>query len=287
MNQIESGFNEAEKITRDFAKTFYLASLFLPKDKRLASYAIYAICRISDEAVDEYSNQQKEERIEEIKHKIDASYGILPLKENLLISFRDTVNKYSIPQEYFYELLEGMRMDLSKNYYPNIKELRLYCYRVAGVVGLIMLKVFGCTDKNAQSYALKLGEAMQLTNILRDIKEDSKRKRLYLPLDELDKFNLSEKDIREMHINESFKSMMKFQIKRLREEYRESLKGIGFIKCLRSRFVVLVMEEMYSGILKEIERNNYDVFSKRATVSKAKKIWIIAKILIKNRYLRK
>jgi phytoene synthase len=285
MNQKQLGFKEAKAITKYFAKTFYLASLFLPKDKRLASYAIYAICRISDESVDSNSVQKKEEKINEIKSKIDASYGTLQLNDNLLAAFRDTINKYCIPKDYFDELLEGMRMDLSKKHYNNTDELRLYCYRVAGVVGLIMLRIFGYDDKNAQTYALRLGEAMQLTNILRDIKEDMERKRIYLPIEDLNQFGLTDKDIQEMHVSKNFKSMMKSQIYRIRKTYEESLKGISLIKCRRSRFVTLAMIEMYSGILKEIERMDYNIFSKRIAVNKPRKLWLIIKILLKGRYL--
>ena len=280
MNKIESGFKEAEKITRNFAKTFYFASLFLPKDKRIASYAVYAICRLSDEAADNNGLNQKEKKIEEIKDKIDLSYSALPIEDSLLMAFRATVNKYNIPKDYFYELLEGMRMDLTKKCYADIDELKLYAYRVAGVVGLIMLRIFGSQEKNAETYALKLGEAMQLTNILRDIKEDLQKGRLYLPLDELKNFNLSEKEIEEMRVNENFKSLMKFQIERARESYKESRKGVSFIKCPRSRLAIRLMQEIYSGILKEIEHNNYDVFSKRAAVKTPKKILMAIKILL-------
>jgi len=280
MNKIESGFKEAEKITRDFAKTFYFASLFLPKDKRIASYTVYAICRLSDEAADNNGLNQKEKKIEEIKDKIDLSYSALPIEDSLLMAFRATVNKYNIPKDYFYELLEGMRMDLTKKCYADIDELKLYAYRVAGVVGLIMLRIFGSQEKNAETYALKLGEAMQLTNILRDIKEDLQKGRLYLPLDELKNFNLSEKEIEEMRVNENFKSLMKFQIERARESYKESRKGVSFIKCPRSRLAIRLMQEIYSGILKEIEHNNYDVFSKRAAVKTPKKILMAIKILL-------
>lgn len=280
MNKIESGFKEAEKITRDFAKTFYFASLFLSKDKRIASYAVYAICRLSDEAADNSGLNQKEKKIEEIKNKIDLSYSALPIEDSLLMAFRATVNKYNIPKDYFYELLEGMRMDLTKKRYADIDELKLYAYRVAGVVGLIMLKIFGSQEKNAETYALKLGEAMQLTNILRDIKEDFQKGRLYLPLDELKNFNLSEKEIEEMRVNENLKSLMKFQIERARESYKESRKGVSFIKCPRSRLAIRLMQEIYSGILKEIEHNNYDVFSRRAAVKTPKKILMAIKILL-------
>jgi len=280
MNKIESGFKEAEKITRDFAKTFYFASLFLPKDKRIASYTVYAICRLSDEAADNNGLNQKEKKIEEIKDKIDLSYSALPIEDSLLMAFRATVNKYNIPKDYFYELLEGMRMDLTKKRYADIDELKLYAYRVAGVVGLIMLRIFGSQEKNAETYAIKLGEAMQLTNILRDIKEDLQKGRLYLPLDELKNFNFSEKEIEEMRVNENFKSLMKFQIERARESYKESRKGVSFIKCPRSRLATRLMQEIYSGILKEIEHNNYDVFSKRAAVKTPKKILMAIKILL-------
>ncbi len=284
MNRVELGFIEAEKITRHFAKTFYLASFFLPKDKRMASYSVYAICRLSDESVDGNSKEPRQDRIEDIKTKIDEAYGFSPLKENLLSAFRYTVGKYRIPKEYFYELIEGMRMDLSKSRYNNKNELSLYCYRVAGVVGLIMLHIFGYNDK-AKNYAVQLGEAMQMTNILRDIKEDFKRGRIYLPSDELSNFGLTEKDIKVLSVSEAFKSFMRVEISRLKKAYQDSLRGACFIKCRRSRFVIFAMAEMYAGILKEIENNDYDVFSKRISVSNAGKLKIIIWTLLKGDYL--
>lgn len=285
MNDIESGFPEAQEITKSFAKTFYAASLFLPKAEKRASYAVYAVCRASDETVDNPSGKDTLADLEKLKNNIDLAYGNAPLKIPLLAAFRETVNKYRIPKEYFYELLSGMRMDLEKNRYANLEELDDYCYKVAGVVGLIMARIFGCKDERSKKYAADLGIAMQLTNILRDVREDYLRGRIYLPRDILEGFKVTEDNIASGKPNENFKNMLQFMIDRARQYYLNSQEGIKFIGKARLRFVVICMKEMYSRILSEIERNNYDVFSSRAHASNLRKSRIILKILVKGKYL--
>jgi len=283
MEQIASGFKIAKKITKHFAKTFYLASFFLPQDKRLASYAVYAICRISDESVDSLKGNCSELSLKELRKKIDLAYTNAALNNNLLSAFRKTVNTYSIPKEYFYELIDGMNMDLVKNRYADFEELKEYCFKAAGVVGLIMLKIFGAKDAKAEKFASDLGIAMQLTNILRDIKEDALRGRIYIPLNEFKNFKISEADIISGKINDDFKRLMQHQIKRAREYYQESEKGLSLINNPKSRFVATAMKEMYQTILDEIKNNHYNVFNQRAHVNKFKKLLIIIKILLKRK----
>lgn len=263
---ITAGFKIARAITKKYAKTFYLSSFFLPKDKRLAAYSIYAICRVSDEAVDNAENLSLN-KITKIQAHVESIYNNSGINEPLLLAFKETVDKYNIPKRYFDELIDGMYMDLNKNRYGNFTELYSYCYKVAGVVGLVMLKVFGYNDKDAEIYAIDLGIAMQLTNILRDIKEDLLRERIYLPQDELCKFGVSENQLRSFKADENFKSLLKFQIRRARDFYKSSEKGIKLIPDKKSRFVILNMKEIYSGILDSIEKNDYDVFSARAHVN--------------------
>jgi len=283
--QLQAGFREAKKITKKFAKTFYLASLFLSKEKKYASYAVYAICRLSDEAVDELTFSNPKESLQKLESNISEAYTEKQLVEPLLLAFRQTINTYKIPKEYFDELIKGMYMDLEIKRYRDFVALYEYCYKVAGVIGLIMLKIFGYKDSTAEDYAIKLGVAMQLTNILRDINEDLIRGRIYLPQDEMLKFNISEQQLSDSKADDNFKNLLRLQISRSRQFYNQSLEGIKLIDNSMCRFVVLCMKEVYSGILEEIEKNNYDVFTKRAHVNKLKKLRIIFKILAEKRYL--
>ncbi len=283
--KIRLGFQEARNITKKFAKTFYLASLFLPKEKKFASYAVYAICRLSDETVDNSAPAGQKENLYELELKISRSYTGKQINEPLLAAFSQTVNKYKIPKEYFDALTRGMRMDLEIKRYEDFSSLYEYCYRVAGVVGLIMLKIFGYKDNSAEGPAVKLGVAMQLTNILRDIKEDFSRGRIYLPQDEMARFDISEQQLSAGNVDGKYREFLRFQIKRCRQFYNDSLQGIKLINSPLCRFVVLCMKEVYSGILEKIEKNNYNVFTMRAQVGKLKKAGIILKILMERKYL--
>ena len=278
------GVIQAREITRKYGKSFYFASHFLDNEKKTAAYAVYAICRISDESVDDRKNSRNLENLTLIEQKISSAYQNAPLNDPLSAAFQQTINKYRIPKKYFDVLLEGMRMDLYKSRYDNFKELYDYCYKVAGVVGLIMLEIFGYTDPRAADHAVDLGIAMQLTNILRDIKEDFDRDRIYLPKDEMQRFEISQADISDSLNNDNFKAFIKFQIARSREYYKKAKQGIKMLADLNSRLVVLAMADIYSGILASIEKNNYNVFTKRACVSVPRKIIAVSKILLQREY---
>ena len=278
------GFSIAQAITKKYGKTFYFASLFLKKEKRFAAYAVYAICRLSDESVDDKRNSSAAKSLTSLQQKIDSAYQNARMADPLLLAFRQTINKYRIPKKYFDALMEGMYMDLYKNRYKNFEELYDYCYKVAGIVGLIMLEIFGYTDPKATDHAISLGVAMQLTNILRDIKEDFNRGRIYLPEDEIRHFGVSETDISQSRTNENFKALMKFQIARSREYYEKAKQGIKMLDDLNSRFVVCAMTDIYSRILNSIEKNDYDVFTRRAYVSTPRKIIAVSKIIFKGKY---
>lgn len=279
MKLMEKGFIEAEKITRKFGETFYFASRFLPREKRYATYAIYAICRIGDEAVDNADNNTKSEGLSLIKEDIDSVYNNTLPKNCLLLAFKQSVDKYKIPKEYFDALIDGMYMDLSKTRYENFEELYSYCYKVSSVVGLVMLKIFQ-EEQETQEHAVNLGIAMQLTNILRDVKEDFLRGRIYLPQEEMRKFAVSESDISSGKINENFKQFLMFQIYRAREYYSKSSPGIKMIRNPRSRLVISVMKNLYRAILDSMERNNYDIFSKRAQVNNIRRATITLNTLL-------
>ncbi|MCF7873348.1 MAG: phytoene/squalene synthase family protein [Candidatus Omnitrophica bacterium] len=281
--KIDQGFKLAKKITKKNAKSFYFASILLNFQKKKSAYAIYAICRISDDSVDNSLGNRK--KLEQIKNNIDAAYLSQPPNSSLLSAFRKTINSYNIPKEYFDHLNEGMQMDLEKNTYTNYDQLYKYCYRVAGVVGLIMLYIFGFKNKSAKKYAIDLGVAMQLTNILRDIKEDFKRGRIYLPKDDLKKFNISQNNLKKEIVDDNFVNFMKFQINKARKLYQESEKGIKFITGCRCRLTIYLMKNIYAAILDKIEQNQYNIFKKRAYTTISDKILISLSTVLNFKYL--
>jgi phytoene synthase len=268
---IRRGFLLTKEITRKNAKTFYLASLFLPRKKRFAAYAVYAICRESDESVDSLQESHKFTRLAKIKLDIQTAYSQNPPADPLLLAFRNTVKEYAIPHEYFEELIRGMEMDLTKDRYSNFHELYDYSYKAAGVIGLIMLRIFDSDSPQIRQYALDLGTAMQLTNIIRDIREDLQRGRIYLPQDEMAAFGISDTDIKTGKIKKEVKDLIRFQIERTRQYYRNADTGIRMIRGWRSRLVAKIMSRMYSAILSCIERSDYDVISKKITLSNSQK----------------
>ena len=281
---LRTGYKISAQITRKFAKTFYFASRLLPKPKRNAAYSVYALCRISDDAVDIPRGESTAQSLNHIEKEIASAYDNSELSDNVLIAFKETVTSYQIPRRYFDELLSGMRMDLEKTRYRNFAELYEYCYKVAGVVGLIMIKIFGYSDPEAKKHAESLGIAMQLTNILRDVREDYQRGRIYIPLEDMEKYGVSESDIASGKITENLKQLLEFQTLRARDYYSSSKAGIAMISDRQSRLVILAMNNIYSGILDDIEDNDYDVFSRRACVNSMRKIWRLTKILCKGEY---
>jgi len=280
---LKQGFQKAKEITRHHAHTFYLTSFFLPKDKRLATYAVYALCRLSDESVDnaKATDEQKQKDLDLIRTKITEAFSANEIKDPLLFCFQQTVQEYQIPQKYFNELLDGMTMDLAVNRYQNFNELYNYSYKVAGVIGLIMTKIFGYKNADAEKHAIELGLALQLTNILRDVKEDFARGRIYLPQAEMKRFEITETDIKEEIIDERFKSFMRFQIERARDYFCRASQGLKLITDGRCRFTAFLILEFYAKILKEIEKSNFNVYAKRAIVPWHEKVLGIFPLLVR------
>jgi len=264
---IRQGYCQAHKITKKFAKAFYFASFFLRPQKRRAVYSIYAVCRITDESVDDLANLSDPKALTAVARKIESAYSEVELVDPLLLAFRKSIIDYRIPKEYFDELTKGMGMDLTKNSYANFEGLYSYCYRAAGVIGLIMLRVLGCNETKAKESAVSLGVAMQLTNIIRDIREDFDRGRVYLPQDEMDSFNLTREDLFGHNISDKFSQLLRFQSKRAREFYLKAENGLGLISDFRSRMVAAAIKELYLGILDSIELKGFDVFSKKIALS--------------------
>ncbi len=266
-SRLALGRRICRRITRSYARTFYLASHCLPARTRAHAFAIYGFCRWADNAVDDSADRDEAaRRLDRAREMLDLAYEPSPAPPGLQ-AFRDSVRACHIPRSLFDDLLDGMEMDLTRTRYQDFPDLHLYCYRVAGVVGLMMARVFGYRHARCLPRAEALGTAMQLTNILRDVGEDLQRGRIYLPTEEIARFGVSEDQLEAGLIDDRFRDLMRFQIERARRYYRESERGIPDLAGASSRWTVRVMGGLYGGILNEIERNGYDVFRHRARVS--------------------
>ena len=273
---LESAYEACREITRREAKNFYYAFLTLPAAKRRAIYAAYAFCRHCDDSVDEEaSTDAKLKALTDLQASLDSAYSGTA-SSPVYVALADVALNYDIPQDYFQEIILGVESDLVKDRFQNFGELREYCYRVASVVGLICLQIFGYEDDDAKEYAVDLGLAMQLTNIIRDVREDFDMGRVYLPQDEMARFGYSEEDLKNGVRNQAFHDLMEFQAKRAREYFDLGFKLLPYLSR-RSRACPAVLGALYSKVLDRIEASDYDVLESRVSLSKAEKIGITAK----------
>jgi len=266
-------------LSRHHAKTFYFASHVLPAQKRSDAYAVYAFCRYVDDQIDLAPDETARLRaLADLSHLLHAAYlpgtGAESLERSLpwLRAFRETIQRRAIPAGYFEDLLKGVEMDRGRVLLRTWDELDSYCYHVASVVGLIMVHVLTEPAPELLRPARDLGTAMQLTNILRDIAEDWQRDRIYLPADELEKFGLTEEEIAQQRMSDSFRALMRFQIDRARAYYSSAEPGIAALPADGSRFCARLMSTVYGAILDEIERADYQVYRGRARVSFPRKL---------------
>ncbi len=280
---LEESYLHAEAVTRSYARTFYFASALLSETQRKHAYAIYAFCRTADSLVDDALKGEAPEEIRlhltELRRFVRDPLSFLP-DYPWAAAFRETVQSLSIPAPLFEELLNGVEMDLSKSRYATFEELYLYCYRVAGVVGQMMCYVYGLTDEESFRYAEKLGVAMQLTNILRDVKEDWQRGRLYIPQEELLSFGVSEPEVGAGQATPAYETLMRYQIARARSYYREAAPGIARIPSLPVRLTTLAMARLYEGILDKLEENPFQNLFSRAALSRIEKYLLTAQTFL-------
>ncbi len=275
-------YEQAAVATAAGSKSFYFATRFFPPDLARAAHAVYWFCRYTDDLVDECETLERGARdlqawTEALR---DATQHGARTDNPVLRTFLDTAAQYEIPLEYAFELIEGMRMDVNGTRYTTFEELRLFCYRVASVVGLMMCCVIGFDDPRDREWALPhaidLGIAMQLTNILRDVGEDLARDRVYLPAEEMAQFGYSEAELRSHVRNEPFRGLMQFQVERARGYYARGNAGIRMLNQ-RGRFAVKVASDVYREILTRVERSDFDVFDRRAVVPPIQKYWLSAR----------
>ncbi len=253
-------------IAREYGRTFYLASQFLPPARRRAIHAIYAFCRIADDIADHATDVTAAARaLDAWERQLDAP------TDPVAMAFAAVRAHYGIPVTPARDLLAGVRMDLTPQPFAAWDELNLYCYRVAGTVGLMVAPILGCQDDAALPHAVNLGIAMQLTNILRDVGEDARQGRLYLPLEDIAAFSCDPAAILNGQPNGDFAGLIAFEIARARSLYADSRRGLPALSPA-GRLTTMAGSELYAAILTRIEELDYDVFARRAYIPTRRKL---------------
>ena len=286
---LAQSYEECKRLNALHGKTYYLATLLLPAKKRPPVHALYGFARYADEIVDDLASTLSEE---EKAHELRTwGAGVLADlrrgESNDLIgrALVDTVNTYSIPLEYFEAFMKSMEMDLTVTRYNNYDELMTYVYGSAVVIGLEMLPILGYSDPRAIEAATALGTAFQLANFIRDIGEDIDRGRIYMPLDELARFGVSEEMLLRRELTPEIVEVIKFQIARVRDLQERAEAGIQYLDPI-SRPCIRAASELYCGIVDEIEANGYDIFNKRATTSSLRRFRVAVLAFIQTLFLR-
>jgi len=282
MNRADGAQSLSRRVTKASGSNFYYAFRFLPKAKREAIYAVYAFCRLSDDLVDE------------AKAGGDPTAALGGWRKELEAYFQDAVGhpvivaagrvarRFKIPKAYFDELLNGIEMDLTRARYQTFEELYEYCYRVASVVGLICIEIFGYTNARTREYAERLGVAFQLTNILRDLPIDAARGRIYLPQDELARFEYPEEKLLAGIYDDAFVRLMRFQCARARD-YFQTASALLPPEDRRSLLAAEIMRAIYYRLLLKIEQARYDVFRSTIALPRSHKLLLAAGLWLRSR----
>jgi phytoene synthase len=265
---IGRAYDYCASLTARHSRSFYLATALLPGDKRRAMRALYAFCRVSDDIVDRAG---PDARFRLGQWRAKALSARPALDDPVCLAWSHARSRYRVPQRYAEQLLDGVGRDLDRIRYETFEELAAYAYGVASTVGLMSQHIIGFSSPEATRYAIKLGVALQITNILRDVGEDWRAGRLYLPTHELAAYNLAETDIAAGAIDDRWRSFLAFQIRRNRRLYDEAWPGIALLQN-DGRLAVAAAADFYRAILKGIEANDYDVFSRRAYVGSRVKL---------------
>ena len=253
--------------------SFYYSFMFLPPERRQAITALYAFCREVDDVVDEcHDLSLAQTKLEWWRQEVGRVYNGTPTHP-VGLALKDVIKGFRLPQEQLLEIIDGMAMDLSQTRYLDFKGLQLYCYRVASVVGLLAAEIFGYQDRQTLKYAHDLGLAFQLTNIIRDVGEDARRGRIYLPIEDLQRFNVPAKDLLEARYSEQFRALMAFQAERAEKFYDQAFAQLPAVDRKAQR-PGLVMAAIYRTLLREIARDGFMVLDRRTSLTPLRKVWL-------------
>lgn len=262
--------------------SFYYSFMFLPKQKREAITALYAFCREVDDIVDEYTELKVAQvKLAWWKEEIRNLYQAKPIHP-VTRALQPFIHTFSLSEEHFHEIIDGMEMDLNFNRYQDFKQLQLYCYRVASVVGILSAQIFGFNNRQTLKFAHDLGMAFQLTNIIRDVGEDARRNRIYIPLDDLAAFNVTEEDILQSRESETVKKLLEYQIERAESYYDRALQELPK-EDRKSQRVGLIMAAIYRTLLREIKADGAEkVLNSRTSLGALRKLWLAFHTWFKN-----
>ncbi|HWB10076.1 MAG TPA: presqualene diphosphate synthase HpnD [Pirellulales bacterium] len=276
---LSASYEDCRRLARRSAKNFYYSFMLLPHDKRRAMCALYAFSRQTDDLGD--SAQPVEARraaLADWRHSLDR--GLSGIYDSpILPALADTVDRFRLPPDYLHALIDGVEMDLDRNRYETFDELREYCYKVASVVGLCCIRIWGFRDERAMEPAVKCGVALQLTNILRDLKEDADADRIYLPQEDLRRFGYTCDDLRRGLVDDRFRRLMRFQVERAEQLYDEAAELDGWLSP-DGRTAFGTMTGIYRGLLDEIKRLDGDVFRRRVRLTTWHKLRIAGRWLL-------
>ncbi len=288
MTAIERSYGQAERVTAEWAKSFYFASRFLPVPKKRAIFALYDFCRHADNLVDDRGDRPIPEvrrelaALDEIVRTVHA--GRVP-DDPRWLALHDTLARYEVPLAPLTDLLVGVAIDLEPVEFEDYAMLHRYCRYVAGGVGLMLGPVLGAPPRQFREPGVGLGVAMQLTNVLRDIGEDLDRDRVYLPREELARFGLTRADLERRVVTPAFVRFMEFQVARARHYFERADPVVGLFPRDGSRLTVRLLQQTYAGILDVIEAQRYDVFRRRAYTTTTRKLTILARALWYERFI--
>lgn len=275
---LDAAYRHCATLTSTHSRTFHMSSGLLPGEMRAAARALYAFCRITDDIVDQSSTSAgTQSRLADLQNwrrrSLESSHSSANLTDGDLpiLAWTDTRARYGIPKAYAEQLIEGVAQDLTHDRYTSFDDLAHYCYLVASTVGLMTMHIVGYAGSHAIPYAIKLGVALQLTNILRDVGEDWAKGRLYLPQDELAAYGVTEDAIAAGAVTARWRAFMRFQIDRARQLYAEAMPGIPLLGR-DGQFAIAAAALLYRDILTKIEENDYNVFDRRARTSALEKV---------------
>jgi len=277
MSMLADAAKYCRKLTSKSQSNFYYAFLFLPREKREALEAVYAYCRLVDDVVDEEAPvADKLAGLERWRRELDLVYGEATPPDDthpVTLKLREAVRRFPIRREDMEAVIDGCAMDVERDRYETWDELRLYCYRVASAVGLMCIEIFGYSSPRARDYAVDLGIALQLTNILRDVHEDAERGRIYLPLEDLRAAGVSEEDLARGRTSPGFLRLMRTNAARARSHYLRARAAIGPAER-RQLVIAEIMGEIYFALLQRLEAADFAVFDGKIALRRREKMAI-------------
>jgi phytoene synthase len=280
---MEQALAYTEQHTKDSKTNFYYSFLFLPKPKRDAIFTVYSFCRETDDIVDEeIPLEQARQNLDAWRREVDQCFAGNP-KHPIMQALHHVIQEFPMPAEYFHKLIDGCEMDLTQKRYQTFDELENYCYHVASVVGLICIEIFGYRSPNTKEYAINLGKALQITNILRDVGEDAERGRIYLPLEDLERFGYSEADMLNQTKSDAFTELIRFEAQRA-EQFYKNAQDLFEPKDHDLLFPAEIMRVIYYSLLQRIHAVNYNVFDRRVRISNFEKMRIALAHWLRSRW---